>query len=78
MSLQEIINILLVVGLLVISACVVIITFFLIKALKAVIRLADSLQDTSQSIKEKIQMRFLATLPAIVLGILGKIIKRGR
>ncbi len=78
MSVQEVINILLVVGLLVISACAVIITFFLIKALRAIIRLADSLQDTSQSIREKIQMRFLAALPAIVLGILGKILKRGR
>ena len=78
MSIQEIVNILLVVGLLIISACVVATTFFLIKALKAITNLADSLQDTSQSIREKIQMRFLVALPAIVLGILGKILKRGR
>ncbi|MCR4305601.1 MAG: hypothetical protein NUV73_00780 [Candidatus Daviesbacteria bacterium] len=78
MSIQEVINILLVIGLLIISACIVTITFFLIKALKAITNLADSLQDTSQSIREKIQMRFLAALPAIVLGMLGKILKRGR
>lgn len=78
MSVQEIVNILLVVGLLIISVCAVAITYFLIKALKAITNLADSLQDTSQSIREKIQMKFLTALPAIVLGILGKILKRGR
>lgn len=78
MSVPEVINFLLIIGLLIISACIVVITFFLIKALKAITNLAESLQNTSQSIREKIQMRFVAALPAILVGILGKILRRGR
>ncbi len=78
MSTQEILNTLLVTGLLIITACIVLVTFFLVKALKSIINLTESLAETSDNIKQKLQMRFLAAIPALLVALVGKLIKRGR
>lgn len=71
MNTQDILNLVLIITLLVITTCIVFVTLFFIKALKAI-------EDTTQSIKDKIQMKALAALPALVIGLLGRVIKRKR
>lgn len=78
MSIQEIVSIVLAVGFFVIVVCVAIITFFVIKALKSVSDLSNSLQDTTQNIREKLQTRAWAIVPALFVAIVKKIITRGR
>lgn len=76
MNFQEILNVLLVIGLLIISFCFVAMTYFVVKALQSVIKLTDSLDETTQNIKGKLQMRFLAVLPALFIALMGKLIKK--
>ncbi|OGE64299.1 hypothetical protein A3I48_03670 [Candidatus Daviesbacteria bacterium RIFCSPLOWO2_02_FULL_36_7] len=76
MSTQEIVNIILVIGFLIIVSCVAFATYFLIKALKTVTTLAESLEEINQSIKEKIQMKALAVIPPLLVGLISRIFKK--
>lgn len=78
MSTQDLLNLALSLGFIVITICVVFITFFLIQALKSISSAAEGISDTTQSIKEKIQMKALAAIPALLLGLASKIIKKRR
>lgn len=71
-------SIILAVGFLVIVACIALVTFYLIKALKSITNLAESVSDTTQNIKDKLQMRAWAIIPALLVAIVRRIIKRGR
>lgn len=73
---QEIINAALVIGLLTLAVCVIFITYYLIKALKSITTLADSLQDTTQEIRSKLQLKFLAAIPALMFTLASKIFKK--
>lgn len=75
---QEILNTLLIVGFLIITICIAFVSFFLVKALKAIINLTQSLEETSDNIKQKLQMRFLTAIPAILVALIGRFLKRGR
>lgn len=78
MSNQEIIYIILVVGFLIITFCIIFVTYFLIKALKSITDLADSLQNTTQIFREKIQMNILRLIPAVLVGLIGRFFKKRR
>ena len=73
---QEFLSILLAVGLVIIMVCLVFTTYYLIKALQSITSLADTLEDTTQNIKNKIQMKALAAIPALLVAIAGKIMKQ--
>ncbi|MDD5415904.1 MAG: hypothetical protein PHE48_02760 [Candidatus Daviesbacteria bacterium] len=75
---QDFLNIILTLGLLVITVCIVYVSYYLVKALKSVTNLSDSLEDTAQGIKDKIQIKALAAIPALLVAIAGKIIKKKR
>lgn len=77
-STQVVLNTLLVVGFLVITVCIVYITYYLVKALKSITDLVDSLIDTTQNIKNKIQLKALAAIPALLVTLVGKVIKKKR
>lgn len=78
MNTQDVLNVLLIIVVSIVLISVVAVTYFLIKALKAVTKLANSLENTTQSIKEKMTFRVLAALPAILVGLIGRIIGRRR
>ncbi|MDP3733297.1 MAG: hypothetical protein Q8Q91_02030 [Candidatus Daviesbacteria bacterium] len=69
MSSQEIINITLAVGFLIITVCIIFVTYFLIKALKSITAL-------SENIREKIQNRFLSAIPALFIALVGRFFKK--
>lgn len=76
MSNQEIINLLLTVGLLIMAVCAILISYFLIRALKAITNLADALQNTTENIREKVQMNILQFVPAIAVGLISRFLKK--
>lgn len=78
MSSQDILNIVLIIFLLTAAGAIIAVTLFLVKALKSITILAASLDDTAQSVKEKLQMKALAALPPLLIGIVSRIFKRGR
>lgn len=75
---QDILNTFIVIGFLVITVCIVFITYFLVRALKAIANLADSLENTSQNIRERLQTRALSVIPALLIALVNRIFKRGR
>ncbi len=75
---QDFLNLVLAIGFLMITICLVFVAFYLVQALKSVTRLSDSLEDTAQGVKEKLQMKALAVIPALLVAIIGRIIKNKR
>lgn len=74
---QETLNIFLIVFLVIITGCIITITYFLIRALKAVITLADHAIETAESIKSKLQLRALTAIPSLLLTLVKNFRKRG-
>lgn len=74
---QETLNIFLIIFFAVMTGCLLITTYFLVRALKVIINLADHLNETAESLRNKFQLKALAAVPAILLGILRNFRKRG-
>lgn len=77
-STQDTLNIFLIIGLFIIVSCFVYITYYFVQALKSFSSLADSLDETTQSVKEKLQMKALAAIPALLVALVGRVIKKKR
>lgn len=75
---QNYLNIALAVGILVITICIAYVSYYLVQALKSITNLSTSLEDTAQGIKDKIRLKALAAIPALLVAIIGKIIKNKR
>lgn len=73
MDTKDILNILLILGLIIITSCVVFVSYYFIQALKAIMKLADNLDETAQSIKDKVQLKALAAIPALLVSLVSKI-----
>lgn len=78
MTTQDLLNITLSIGFIVITICLALLTLFFIQALRSIANMAEDISDTTQSIKDKIQMKALAAIPAILVALATKIIKRKR
>lgn len=75
---QDILNTLIVIGFLIITICIIFITYFLVRALKAITNLANSLENASLDIKDRLQNRAFSLIPALLVALIGKILKKGR
>lgn len=78
MSIPELLYIILIIGFLVIVVCTVIITYYLVLALKSLKNLTTSLEDTAENIKSRLQLKVLAAIPSLLIALVGRILKRGR
>lgn len=78
MATQDLLNPILTIGIIVITICFVFITFYLVQSLKSISNMASDISDATQSIKEKLQMKALSAIPALLVALAGKIIKRKR
>lgn len=78
MNTQDLLNIILVIGFLVIVSCIVFITYSLVQALRSISKMADSLDQTAQNFREKVQLKALSALPPLLLALVSRIFKRGR
>jgi len=77
-NMQDILTITLILGLVILITCFIFITYYLVQALKSITSLVDDWEDTSQGIKNKLRLNFLSAIPAIILALAGKIIRRKR
>lgn len=75
---SDLMNIFLIVGFIVITFCIVAITYFVIQALRAFTKLAEDINDTTQNIKNKLKFKALAALPAVLIGLVANAIKKRR
>ncbi|GEM_PF-1668559 len=78
MNAQDILTVFLIAALFIITACIVYISFYFAGALKSITQLSDDLDEAAQSLKNKIQMKVFAAIPALLVALAGKIIKRKR
>lgn len=79
MSTADFLNLVLAFGFIIIISCIMFVSYFLVKALKAVINLANNLEDTTrdvQIIKNKIKMGLLTGLSTLLATFVTGIIKR--
>lgn len=73
---QDVLNIFLIIALVVLVSCVVLITFFLVAALKSFTTLAENTDEVIEGIKGKVQTKALLAIPAILVSIISRILKR--
>ncbi len=75
---QDILNTFLILAIIIVTGCVVFMTYFFIQASKSVLNLADHLIDTTNGFRDKVGLKVLAAIPAILVSLIGRIIKKGR
>lgn len=63
---------------LVITACVVYVSFYLVQALKSVTNLSDDIDEIALNIKNKVALKALTAIPALLVSLVGKVIKKKR
>ncbi|MCL5784218.1 MAG: hypothetical protein M1142_02590 [Patescibacteria group bacterium] len=68
-QLQDILIALIAIEFLIIASCILIVTYFFVKTLRSV-------SETSKSINEKLQMKFVAFIPALLVALIGRIFKK--
>ncbi|MBI2599913.1 hypothetical protein HYW43_03270 [Candidatus Daviesbacteria bacterium] len=78
MSLKDILDVSLVTGIVIVSICIVYITFYLIRVLKSITDLTNTLTDTTLDVKEKLQKNVLTAIPGLIMGLIGTLIKKRR
>lgn len=78
MSAQDILTVFLIVALFTITACIAYITFYFVQALKSITQLSDNLDGMAQNLKNQVQMKALAAIPALLVALAGKVIRRKR
>lgn len=78
MSTQDTLNIFLILAVLVMTVCVVYISFYLAQALKSITNLSDDLGEIALNIKNKVAIKALAAIPALLVALVGKVIKKRR
>lgn len=79
MNTADFLNIVLIFGFIIIVSCITFISFFLVKALKAITNLANNLEDTTkdmQIIKNKIKMGLLAGLSTLLATFVSGVIRK--
>lgn len=75
MEIRDLASLSLVLGILIITSCVVYISYFLVRTLKSITHLADDLDEAAQNIKNKTQLKALVAIPALLATLVSKVIK---
>lgn len=78
MNSQDLLNTFLIMGFVVIVTCIGFITYYLVQALKSITQLSDDLGESAQNLKNKLQLKALAAIPAVLVALVGKLLKIGR
>lgn len=75
---QDTLNIFIILSIFIVTTCIVFVTYYFIQALKSMAQLTDDLDEVAQSLKNKVQMKALAAIPALLVALAGKVIRRKR
>lgn len=76
MNSQEILNTLLIIGLVIITSCVLYITYYFVRALKTIINLTDNLEEAAQNIRGRLGIKALAYVPAVLIALISRFFKK--
>lgn len=79
MQITDLASTLTVVSILVITGCVIYVSYYLVKALKSAIKLMDEVEEGAENLKlirNQLKIKALTTFVAVLAGLLGKIFKR--
>ncbi len=76
MNTQDTLNIFLIIALFVITSCIVYATYYFVQTLKSFESLTANLDETAQNIKGKLKMKFLVAIPALLVALAAKVIKK--
>lgn len=75
---QDVVSIFLIILLVIVTVCITFVSYFFVQALKSITRMADNIEETTEDIKRKLQMKALAAIPAILVSLASRVIKRKR
>ena len=75
---QDVVSIFLIILLVIVTVCIAFVSYFFVQALKSITRMADNIEETTEDIKRKLQMKALAAIPAILVSLVSQVIKRKR
>lgn len=78
MNLQDVLYTILVIGIITIVICAMFATYYLVKALKSITNILNNLEDAAVKAKEGIRIKVLAAVPAILLALASKLIRKRR
>lgn len=78
MNTTDTLNVLLILALLIITACIVYAAYYFGQALKSVTTLSDDLMEITEGIKDKVRLKALSAIPALMIALVSKIIKKRR
>ena len=78
MDTRDFLNLVLAIAIIVLTSCIIYATYYFVQALKSMTQLTDDLDQTAQSLKNKVQMKALAAIPALLIALASKVIKRKR
>ncbi len=78
MNMQEVVYIFLIVGIISIIVCTIYVTYYSVKALKSITNILNNLEDAAVNAKEGIRIKVLAAVPAILLALASKLIRKRR
>lgn len=78
MNMQDVFYTILVIGIITIVICAVYTTYFFVKALKSITNLLSDVEEAAQNVKNGLKIKALAAIPAILLSIASKIIRKRR
>lgn len=76
MSTQDMLNIFLIFVFLIMTICAVFATYYFVQALKSITQFSDDCDEIAQNLKNKVQMKALVAIPALLVALAGKIIKK--
>lgn len=78
MSTQDVLNIFLILALFIITSCVVYVSYYFVQVLKSMMNITENVDQATESIKNTLQMKALAAIPALLVALVGKVMKKGR
>ncbi|OGE37041.1 hypothetical protein A3B45_04085 [Candidatus Daviesbacteria bacterium RIFCSPLOWO2_01_FULL_39_12] len=79
MQITDLTSTLLVLSILIITGCVIYVSYYLGKALRSVTELVDNLEESAEDlklIKNQLKIKVVTTFVAVLAGLLGKFFKR--
>lgn len=78
MNSSDFLQITLGIGFIILVSCIIFTTIFLVKALKSIRNLVDDADNIAMGIKGGLKLKALAALPALLITLVSKIIRKRR
>lgn len=78
MNSQNILNVFLIILLAIASVSIAYIAYYFVKALKSITNFSDNLNEATEKLKDRVQLKVLTAIPALLVALVGKIIRKRR